>query len=240
MSKIFTFNSTHKEQRNHRYDMYKAGQEIQKNSFNSNIFSDSPLKTTPPFIEYTPAEQAFAPIFAPNYVYITKYGIYDSRSSSGLVKDCVEDIRNTGKDGIVIVSTPMNQIFTAYSTFLKQKGFYTADVALPYFELLYIPFNKRSVRPKFYEKAKKGKIEQKYGVTLYYAKPRSMIKEYIQFLKMIAIKKRIPFNAIELKTVEQAQNSPCPSPSYSLFINGRLQLNEVLSEKQLLKLVLKN
>ncbi len=198
------------------------------------------------FIEYVPAESAFAPIFAPNYMYINNLCVTHKSyrnnhyGSSDLLKLCIEDVRKMNKDGIVAVSTPIKQPFIISSDLLRYKGFYTADIAFPCFELLYLPFYKHSCRPKFHHFAKKGRINQKHGVTLYYTNQCPFVLKHMSFLEEVVMEHQISFRKVHLKTIEQAQKSPCPSTTYSLFINGKLQLSESLSKNKFLDLAFNN
>ena len=115
--------------------------------------------------------------------------------------------------------------------YLKYKGFVLADTAEPYYELLYLPFEKNAPEPCFKTCAKNPKIS-KPGFVLYCAHQCPFTAKYVPIIEASAKAKNIPFEAIRFETAEQAQNSPAPFTSYSLFYNGDFVTHEILSEKK--------
>ncbi len=194
------------------------------------------------FIEYIPAEFAFAPILAPDYIYINCLWVSGKFKERGygneLLKICINDAQKQKKKGLVMLSTKIKKPFLSDPLFLKYKGFYIADTALPYFELLYLPFHKEAEKPQFSKKAKKGEIKEQ-GVVVYYSNQCPFTEKYTSIIEEIALEKQIPFQKIKIASIEQAQKSPCPFTTYSLFINGKFETNEVLSEKKFLDLTQK-
>ena len=79
------------------------------------------------FIEYIPAEKAWTPIEAENYLYINCFwvsGQYKGQGHSNqLLQTCVDDARKMGKDGLVILSSPKKLSFLADAKYLMYKGF---------------------------------------------------------------------------------------------------------------------
>lgn len=192
------------------------------------------------FIEYIPAENAFAPINAPNYMYINclwTSGKFKGKGyGSELLKICIEDAQKQNKEGLVILSTKTKKPFMSEASFLKYKGFHVADIAHPYFELLYLPFHPLSSQPKFKAVAKKGRIDEQ-GIVLYYTHQCPFTEKYVSIIQNLSLQKNVPFKKIRLETIEQAQQSPCPFTTYSLFVNGMLYTNEILTEKKFLQIV---
>ncbi len=192
------------------------------------------------FIEYIPAENAFAPIDAPNYMYINCLWISGKFKGKGygseLLKICIEDAQKQNKEGLAILSTKTKKPFMSEASFLKYKGFHVADIAKPYFELLYLPFFPSSAQPKFKSCAKKGCIDEQ-GIVLYYTHQCPFTEAYASLIEKISLQKKIAFKKIRLDTTEQAQQSPCAFTTYSLFINGSLCTNEILTEKKFMAIL---
>ena len=61
------------------------------------------------FIEYIPAEKAWAPIDAENYLYINCFWISGQYKGQGysneLLQQCLNDAKETGKDGVVVLTS---------------------------------------------------------------------------------------------------------------------------------------
>lgn len=192
------------------------------------------------FIEYIPAEKAFAPISADNYMYINCFWVSGKFKGQGygkrLLNECRTDAREKGKDGLVVLSSKKKKPYLSDPKFLKYQGFTVGDTAEPFFELLYLPFKQPAITPKFKEWAKKGVIRQA-GVVLYYSNQCPHVDKYVPLIEEAALKNGIEFYSFKLKTVQEAQQAPCPFTTYSMFINGKFETNEILTEKKFLKIL---
>lgn len=192
------------------------------------------------FIEYIPAEKAFAPIIADNYMYINCFWVSGKFKGNGygnmLLEECIVDAKEKGKDGLMVLSSKKKKPFLSDPNYLKYKGFKVCDSAQPFFELLYLPFKEHTTIPKFKICAKKGVINET-GVVLYYSNQCPHTDKYVSIIERAAIENSIDFKLIKINTVEEAQNVPLPFTTYSLFINGKFQTNEILTEKKFLKIM---
>ncbi len=192
------------------------------------------------FIEYIPSEKAFAPITVNNYMYINCFWVSGKFKGKGygnkLLDECIIDAKNKGKDGLVVLSSKKKKPFLSEPGYLKYKGFKVCDKAEPYYELLYLPFSENSDIPKFKECAKKGVIDET-GVVLYYSNQCPHTDKYVPIIERVAKENDINFKAIKLNKVEEAQNAPAPFTTYSLFINGKFETNEILTEKKFIKIM---
>lgn len=191
------------------------------------------------FVEYMPAEHAFAPIVAPNYMYINCFWVSGKYKGQGhanaLLEACVEVSRSKGKSGLVVLSSKKKMPFLSDPQYLKHKGFVLADAAEPYYELLYLPFHKDCDKPQFTERAKSGIIDDK-GMVLYYTNQCPHTDKYVPIIEMTAKELGLPFKSIKLETSKAAQNAPCPFTTYSLYMEGKFFTNEILSETKFRKL----
>ena len=192
------------------------------------------------FIEYIPAEKAFAPIIADNYMYINCFWVSGRYKGQGygnkLLDECVIDAKNKGKDGLVALSSEKKIPFLSDPKYLKYKGFRVCDIAQPYYELLYLPFHKDVDIPKFKEFAKRGIIDEMNAV-LYYSDQCPHTAKYIPIIEKAAKENNIKFKSVKLDSVEKAKNAPAPFTTYSLYVNGKFETNEILTEKKFLKIV---
>ena len=84
------------------------------------------------FIEYIPAEKAWAPVEAEGYMYIDCFwvsGQYKGQGNSNLLLDeCIKDSKAKGKLGLVVLSSKKKMPFLSDPGHLKHKGFVLADM----------------------------------------------------------------------------------------------------------------
>ena len=192
------------------------------------------------FIEYIPAEEAWAPILAEGYMYIDCLWVSGKFKGQGystlLLDECIKDSRAKGKKGLAVLSSPKKRPYLSDPDFLRYKGFQLADTAMPYYELLYLPFDKTSGKPQFREQVKTPQSEQK-GFLLYCSHQCPFTAKYVPLIENLAKDKGVPFQAIRFESKDQAQNAPSPFTTYSLFYNGTFLTNEILSEKKFEKIL---
>lgn len=192
------------------------------------------------FIEYIPAEMAWCPIEADGYMYIDCLWVSGQFKGQGysnlLLEECINDSKEKGKKGLVILSSKKKMPYMSDPKFLKYKGFSVADTAEPYYELMYLPFCETTSKPRFKKAVKTPKID-KQGFVLYYSHQCPFTAKYVPLIEAIAKAKGVEFNVIRFETAEQAQNAPAPFTSYSLFYNGEFMMNEILSDKKFEKIL---
>lgn len=192
------------------------------------------------FIEYIPAENAWAPIEAEGYMYIDCFWISGQYKGQGysnmLLEQCIEDSKTKGKKGLVCLSSKKKKPYLSDPSYLKHKGFVTADTAEPFFELLYLPFEEDAEIPRFKEKAKNASTEEE-GVVLYYTSQCPHTAKYAPILEDTLKQAGVKHQIHKIETAQDAQNAPTPFTSYTLFNNGKFVTNEILSEKKIQKLI---
>jgi len=192
------------------------------------------------FIEYIPSEKAWSPIDADGYMFINCFWVSGQLKGLGnsnlLLEECIKDSKEKGKLGLVVLSSKKKMPFLSDPKYLKYKGFLLADTAQPYYELLYLPFEENAPKPSFKDHVKTPKIS-KQGFVLYYTNQCPFTVKYVPIIENVAKKKGVPFKIIHLQKTEQAQNSPAPFTTYSLFYNGEFLTNEILSEKKFEKIL---
>ena len=191
------------------------------------------------FIEYIPAEKAWAPIEAAGYMYIDCLWVSGQFKGQGnssiLLEECIRDSKEKGKKGLVVLSSKKKVPFIADPKYLRHKGFKLADSADPYFELLYFPFDKTAEIPQFKQSVKERNQEK--GMVLYYTAQCPFTAKYVPLIEVVANENDIHFKSVKIETTEEAQNAPSPFTTYSLFYNGKFVTHEILSENKFLKLV---
>ena len=192
------------------------------------------------FIEYIPAENAWVPIEAPEYMYIDCLWVSGSLKGHGystdLLNACIEDSREKGKKGLCILCAAKKKPFLADPKFLKYKGFSVCDEADNGIQLWYLPFEADTQMPKFRECAKHPHVDEK-GYVLYYTNQCPFNAKYVPIVEQTAAENNIPFRAVRLDSRDAAQNAPTPVTNYALFYNGEYLTNEQMNDKKFLKLI---
>lgn len=192
------------------------------------------------FIEYIPAEYAWVPIKADNYLYIDCLWVSGSFKGHGYSNDllnaCIEDGKKQKKLGLCILSSAKKRGFLADPKFLSYKGFEAADEADNGIQLWYLPFKKDAQKPEFKDCARKVRIKDK-GIVVYYSHQCPFTAKYVPLIEKIAAEKGAAFKAIQFKDKKSAQNAPTPVTNYALFKDGKYITNEIQSDKKFLKLL---
>lgn len=124
------------------------------------------------FIEYIPAENAWLPICAPDYIYINCLWIAGSLKGHGysndLLNECIRDAREQGKKGICILSSDgRKREFLSDPKYMSYKGFSVADTTDCGINLMYLPLIPNAEPPEFKECAKHPRISED-GFVIYY------------------------------------------------------------------------
>lgn len=124
--------------------------------------------------------------------------------SNILLNACIDDSKAKGKKGLVILSSKKKMGFLSDPKFMRYKGFETADTASPYFELLYLPFDKSAEKPCFKASVKtadhNGSMQN--GFTVYYTSQCPFTAKYVPILEDMAKKRNAPFQAVHILTKE--------------------------------------
>ena len=95
-------------------------------------------------------------------------GQFKGHGYSNLLLDaCTCDSKAKGKKGLVILSSKKKMGFLSDPKYMSYKGFQTADIADPYFELMYLPFGEDASLPRFRDNVGRQKDIAK-GFVLYY------------------------------------------------------------------------
>ena len=194
------------------------------------------------FIEYIPAEYAWNPIDAKDYMYIDCLWVSGSLKGHGyaseLLNYCIEDSKHKAKKGLCILACAKKKPFLADPKFLSYKGFEVCDEADNGVQLWYLPFEQDVEKPRFKDVAKHPHIEKK-GYVLYYTYQCPFNARYVPILEEIAKEHNIQFETVHINSLEDAKNAPTPITTYALFYNGEYVTNEQINDKRFLKLIAK-
>lgn len=192
------------------------------------------------FIEYIPAEKAWAPIDAAGYMYINCLWVSGQFKGQGysslLLEACIKDSREKGKKGLAVLSSQKKHPYLSDPQYLRHKGFEPADTAAPFYELWYLPFEKTADQPRFKHTVKELPVNSR-GFVLYYSHQCPFTAKYVPVIEETAGKKGVPFRSVRFESADEAQKAPAPFTAYSLFYNGKFLTNEILTVKKFEKIL---
>ncbi len=194
------------------------------------------------FIEYIPAEYAWAPIDADGCMYIDCLWVSGQFKGHGysnlLLDECIHDSRDKGMKGLVALSSKKKAGFLSDPKYMKYKGFELADAADPYFTLLYLPFDADAEKPRFKDSVKSAHHgDMPAGFTLYYTDQCPFTAKYVPLLEAVARENGAELKTVHIVTREEAQGAPSPFTTFSLFHNGEFVTHEIQSEKKFAELI---
>ncbi len=191
------------------------------------------------FIEYVPAEHAWAPVTAPNYLMINCFWVSGQYKGHGhgynLLQSVIEDAKKLQKNGLVTVVGTKKSHFMSDTKWLLKHGFKEIEKLSNGFSLLAMTFDDNCTLPHFNDCVKNGECPDKQGLVVYYSNRCPFTDYYVNgMLQVIAGTRNIPLKIIKLETAEQAQHSPTPATIFSLFHNGKFITNDlsVCTEKR--------
>jgi N-acetylglutamate synthase-like GNAT family acetyltransferase len=195
------------------------------------------------FIEYLPAEKAWSPIDAPNYMYIDCLWVSGRHKGNGhsknLLNQCIQDAKKLGMDGIVHLSSKKKMPYLSDKRYLEHMGFTVADQAAPYFELMVLKWNEHAVQPAF-KSSVQAKPGSDQGVYIYYTAQCPFAVGVLDDLRKVAEDIGVPFQTKRISTMEEAQQSPAVWTTFSLFYNGEFITHEIMSAGKFEKLLEKS
>ena len=192
------------------------------------------------FIEYIPAENAWAPIEADGYVYIDCLWVSGSLKGHGyaneLLDECIRDATAQGKKGLCILCAEgRKREFLADPKFLAHKGFTLADRSDCGITLQYLPLTANAEPPKFKSCARHPKTAES-GFVLYYTDQCPFTYYWVPRVEEAARAHNIPLKTIHITTKEAAQNVPAPVSTYALFRDGKFLTHGIQTDQKFLAL----
>ncbi|WP_106767431.1 GNAT family N-acetyltransferase [Paenibacillus faecalis] len=195
------------------------------------------------FIEYLPAEKAWVPIEAPNYMYINCLWVSGRHKDNGhgraLLDKCKEDAMALGMDGIVHIVGKKKLPYLSDKRYFEHMGFKIVDHADPYFELAVLKWNDQASMPAFADSVN-NTLPANSGVAVFYTAQCPFAVGVVEELRKVAVQQGINFTSHRLNTREEARKSPAVWTTFSMFYNGKFMTHDIMSpnkfEKWLLSL----
>lgn len=213
-------------------DSYQAKKDWLKGEFNNGYVFRRLDERAKVFIEYGPAEKAWVPITAPEYLNVNCFWVSGKYKKNGygkaLLKSAIDDAKHQGKRGLVTVVGTKKFHFMSDTKWLLRQGFETVEKTSSGFSLLALKFKNDYVNPKFNESVLSGECPDKKGIVVYYSN-RCPFAEFHakESLVETAEKRNLALKVIKLKSMEEAQNAPSPATIFSLFLDGMFMTTDL-------------
>jgi ribosomal protein S18 acetylase RimI-like enzyme len=207
-------------------DSYQAKKDWLTREFNNGYIFRRIDARAKVFVEYGPAENAWIPIAAPNYLNINCFWVSGKYKKNGygkeLIRTVMEDAQKQGKDGLVTVVGTKKFHFMSDTKWLLRQGFEEVEQISSGFSLLAKKLNPQASNPVFKESVRSGTCPEDKGIVVYYSN-RCPYAEFHARESMVetAKNRNIPLKIIKLESMEQAQNAPSPATIFSLFLDGK-------------------
>jgi GNAT superfamily N-acetyltransferase len=182
------------------------------------------------FIEYIPAELAWRPIEANNYLFIHCIAIFvkearNKNVGSSLIKACEQEARHLNKLGVCVVTS--KGAWMVDKKLFEKNGYYKVD-ELDRFELMAKKFDPKRISPRLINWKKQQK---KYkGWNLIYADQCPWHTKSVSDLKELASEYDINLKVKKIKNSIEAKKSPSGFGVYSLIRDGKLIEDHYLSK----------
>lgn len=213
-------------------DSYNAKKAWLKQEFNNGYVFHRIDARAKVFIEYGPAEMAWIPITAPNYLNLNCFWVSGRYKKNGygkqLIQKAMDDAIAHGKSGLVTVVGTKKFHFMSDTKWLLRQGFVEADKTSSGFSLLVKKINDEAPNPMFNDSVQTGTCPDKKGLVVYYSN-RCPFAEFHAKESMVetAKNRNLPLKLIKLETMEQAQSAPSPATIFSLFLDGKFMTTDL-------------
>jgi hypothetical protein len=189
-------------------------------------------------IEYIPGEYCWRPVDAKGYMFIHCIfsgfkKVYKGQGyGSRLIDECIKDAKQQKMQGVAVVTRKSG--WMADNRIFFKKGFEVVDSAAPDFDLLVKKFNDDAPNPKFKGTWQENLRQYSEGLTIVWSGQCPYPAKYVEELAETAEKEfNIVPQVVELKTCEEAQNSPCPFGVFCVVYDGKVVAGTPISKRRL-------
>ncbi|MDR2123304.1 MAG: GNAT family N-acetyltransferase [Flavobacteriaceae bacterium] len=184
------------------------------------------------FMEYGPAEYAWSPVHAPNYLFINCFWVSGQYKGKGyaksLLENAIDDAKKQKKNGLVTVAGIKKFHFMSDSKWFLKQGFESVDTTPSGFCLLVYKLDPNAETPSFNECAKKEKYNKDQGLVAYYSNRCPFTELHVNHSLVESTKNRnLDVKIVKLDSLEKAQLCPSPGTVFSLFYNGKFVTTDV-------------
>lgn len=191
------------------------------------------------FIEYLPAEYAWRPVNAPNWLFVQCIALFAKEAKgkgagSMLLQCAIDDAQRLGKHGVCVMSS--EGVWMAGRALFEKHGFEMAD-SRGRFDLLHIPVDQNADPPRLFPWD--DQLPNYQGWHLLYADQCPWHCKSVQDLSEVAAGLGIDLQVSRLEAPVDAQLGPSGFGTYALIRDGRLLADHYISRTRFLNIVKK-
>ncbi len=189
------------------------------------------------FIEYAPAEAAWRPVEAPNYLVIHCLWVSGRYKGRGLGREllahCVDGVGE--RHGVVAVSG--RKPYLTDTRFYLHQGFELVEQTDTGFDLVCYRTRDDAPPPRLRENARRGTVPQDEGVHFEYAYQCPFVPDCVTTMSGVARELGLTVSSRELAAAAEAQEAASPFGTFGAFLHGRLITHELMSGNKFRKLL---
>ncbi len=209
-----------------------AKREWLKNVFEDGLVIRKGAENGKIIMEYIPADDAWCPVEAPEYMFIHCFRIDEKYRHKGyekaLWRECIAECKIKHKKGLcTLVGAEDLPYLNQKADFLSQ-GFQSAAKAAPYFELLYYPLEEDAAVPRFLPELATAAVDDD-GFVLYYSNQCPHTAKAVPLLQAKAADLGVALKVIHLTKAKEARAIPCAYTTFALFYDKQFVTHEVLT-----------
>ena len=181
------------------------------------------------FIEYVPAEFAWRPIDAQDFMFIHCMYVYSKKDrnqgcGSILIQECEKEAKTAGMSGVCVMTS--KGAWLANKTIFEKNGFIQV-AKRGRFELLSKKWEEAAIDPELMDWTSQQRNYQ--GWHLLYANQCPWHEKSVEALLNVAMDFNIDLKVQQLKTPQEAKNAPSGYGVFNLLHNGKLLEDHYLS-----------
>jgi hypothetical protein len=181
------------------------------------------------YIEYIPADFAWRPVDAPDFMFIQCMYVYAKKDKnkgygSFMIKACEEDAEKQGMKGVCTITSKGTFIANQH---LFIKNGYSQVEKLERYELMVKKFDQKPQDPKLMDWKQKQKKYQ--GWNLIYADQCPWNNKSVEAIKVVAQEAGVNLKVKKITTWQEAKSAPSGFGVFSLLHNGKLLEDHYLS-----------
>ena len=148
----------------------------------------------------------------------------------------LNDAKEKGKSGVCLLGSKKQKHWLTDQSFAKSNGFEVVDTTDDGYELLALSFD--GTFPRFTQKAKKQKIENK-ELTIYYDMQCPFVYQSLEIVKQYCEINNVPILMIQVDTLQKAKDLPCVFNNWAVFYHGEFETVNLLDKNTLTRLLKK-
>lgn len=195
------------------------------------------------FIEYGPAELAWAPLVAPGWLYAPCFWVSGRYAGTGLGSRLLEAAEQDAESAaglLFLAAAKGKRPFLSDGRYLASKGYGIVDEALG-FALFAKPGRKAGPAPRFAEGARSGRLPgSPSGIDLFWSAQCPFVPHFAREMARAAEAAGIPARLHEVDGPESARELRAPPGIFQAYRDGCFLTHELMTPEKFAKLLASN